>query len=90
MNITRERAEGLALLDAEALKAAMLKEEDCIKHYYPLKKLQEESGIEKEPKYWRLNDILRGIQIVFEKKYNVQRMNKVVLIDELYPLDLFI
>ena len=48
----------------------MVKEEDCIKHYYTLKKLQQESGIEKELNNWMLNDILRAIQIVFEKKYN--------------------
>ena len=67
----------------------MLKEEDCIKHYYTLKTLQEESGIEKEPYWWRLNDILRGIQIVFEKKYNDPRINKVVLIDEAEPVTVF-
>ena len=36
----------------------MLKEEDCIKHFYTTKRLHEESGIEKEPNYWVLNDIL--------------------------------
>ena len=67
----------------------MFKDEDCVKHFYPLKKLQEESGIEKEPSCWRLNDVLRAIQIVCEKKFKEQRMNKVILTDESNALDVF-
>ena len=67
----------------------MFKDEDCVKHFYPLKKLREESGIKKEPSSWRLNDVLRAIQMVCEKKFKEQRMNKVILTDESNALDVF-
>ena len=68
---------------------SIFKNEVCMKHFHTIKKSKEESGIEKEPRYWMLNDMLRGIEIVFNKKYKDQKMNKVVFIDEVNSSRLF-
>ena len=68
---------------------AMFKDEDCIKHFYTTTTLKEESGIEKELDRWELHNILWGIHLVCDKLYKDQKINKILLIDELSAQQLF-